>query len=364
MRAMTSAPVALATSPLVSPPSGRIRIGFPAFIRRRPRTLQVLVAGRRRDVLRLMGDVRRAPGRRVRVVGACLSPNADPSGFDVPVTCGFDTIAAAVRGRAVDAVIVVPGKGLRGARLGQLRCDLERSGTALFVLPGLVDVMDSRMRLTAIGSVPLLHVRPGQHAPAGRVMKEVWERSAALLALVALLPLLAVLVALIRLDSPGPAVFRQVRVGRDGRPFIMYKLRTMTRSAEAEVASLRARNEAGGVLFKIRRDPRVTTLGAVLRRFSLDELPQFVNVVRGQMALVGPRPALVSEVAGYDDVTARRLSVKPGLTGLWQVSGRADLTWHEAVRLDLMYVDNWSLLLDVRIALRTFRAIVVHRGAY
>lgn len=335
-----------------------------AAARGRTRTLRVLVVGRRGDVLRVVGDVRRAPGQRANVVGACLPRNADPAGFDLPVRCGFDDVAEAVRGQAADAVIVVPGKGMRGDRLRQLRCDLARSGTPLFLSPGLADVIPTRIRLSAIGTAPLLHVRDGQDASLSRLGKEVWERTAAALALLVVLPLLAVLVVMIRCESSGPALFRQVRVGRDGRVFTMYKLRTMTLSAEAELLGLRERNEAGGVLFKIRRDPRVTRLGIVLRRYSLDELPQLINVVRGQMALVGPRPALVGEVAEYDEVTARRLLVKPGLTGLWQVSGRSDLTWPEAVRLDLMYVDNWSLALDLRITLRTFRAVVGHQGAY
>jgi exopolysaccharide biosynthesis polyprenyl glycosylphosphotransferase len=330
----------------------------------RTRTLRVFVVGRRPDVLRVVGDLRRAPGHSAHVVGACLPRKADPAGFDVPVRCGFDDVAEAARRQDADAVIVVPGKGMGAARLRQLREDLSHSGTALFVSPALADVIPDRMHLSAIGTAPLLHVRPGHDAPVSRLGKEIWERSAALVALVVALPLLAVLMVMIRRESPGPALFRQVRVGRDGRVFTMYKLRTMIPSADAALAGLRERNEAGGVLFKIRKDPRVTSLGSVLRRYSLDELPQLANVVLGQMALVGPRPALVSEVACYDEATARRLQVKPGLTGLWQVSGRSDLTWPEAVRLDLMYVDNWSLSLDLRIAVRTFRTVVAHQGAY
>jgi lipopolysaccharide/colanic/teichoic acid biosynthesis glycosyltransferase len=180
--------------------------------------------------------------------------------------------------------------------------------------------------------------------------------------LLVLAPLLAILAVWIRLDSPGPVLYRQTRVGRHGRPFTMLKLRTMHTGAETVRDVLE--NDVDAVLFKARRDPRVTRIGRVLRRYSLDELPQLVNVLRGEMALVGPRPALPAEVAAYDDDPLRRLVVRPGLTGLWQVSGRSDLSWTESVRLDLDYVDNWSLRRDVAIVGRTVQAVLSHRGAY
>jgi lipopolysaccharide/colanic/teichoic acid biosynthesis glycosyltransferase len=197
-----------------------------------------------------------------------------------------------------------------------------------------------------------------------RRLKVGWERTAAALLLLLLSPLLLVLLVAIRLDSAGPAVFRQVRVGRGGQHFTMYKLRTMTAGADASLAELRAGNEADGPLFKLRADPRITRLGRSLRRYSLDELPQLWNVVRGEMALVGPRPALPEEVATYDQLAARRLVVRPGVTGLWQVSGRSDLPWHTAVGLDARYVERWSLALDLTILVRTFRAVWSHSGAY
>jgi lipopolysaccharide/colanic/teichoic acid biosynthesis glycosyltransferase len=206
-----------------------------------------------------------------------------------------------------------------------------------------------------------------QHWPAEpweRVVKASWERAAAALALVLLLPLLLVLVVAVRLDSGGPALFRQPRVGRGGRTFTLYKLRTMTVDAGERLAVLRPANEADGPLFKLRADPRITRIGGVLRKYSLDELPQLWNVLRGEMALIGPRPALPDEVSTYDEIAARRLAVKPGLTGLWQVSGRSDLPWHVAVRLDVHYVESWSLGLDLAILARTPRAVLGHRGAY
>ena len=182
--------------------------------------------------------------------------------------------------------------------------------------------------------------------------------------LLVLAPVLLGLALLVRLDSPGPVVFRQQRIGRDGREFTMLKFRTMHAGPEPAGTLLAHGNDADGVLFKLRSDPRITRVGRLLRRYSLDELPQLVNVVVGQMSLVGPRPALPGEVDRYDDDPRRRLVVKPGLTGLWQVSGRSDLPWDEAVRLDLLYVDNWSLTLDLAILARTAGAVLGHRGAY
>jgi lipopolysaccharide/colanic/teichoic acid biosynthesis glycosyltransferase len=177
-------------------------------------------------------------------------------------------------------------------------------------------------------------------------------------------PLLLLLIAAVRLDSKGPGFFVQTRVGKDGRLFRMVKLRTMYADAEAMKQALLSDNESDGVLFKIRRDPRVTRVGYWLRRSSLDELPQLLNVLLGQMSMVGPRPALPSEVAAYDGLARRRLAVKPGITGLWQVSGRSDLSWDESIRLDLHYADNWRLVDDLGIAVRTVSAVTQARGAY
>ncbi len=206
--------------------------------------------------------------------------------------------------------------------------------------------------------------RPTPHRRMSRAVKHTWERTFAGLALLALAPLLLALGALVRLSSPGPALYRQRRVGHEGVPFTMLKLRTMTTDADARRVGLLSSDEASGPLFKIRDDPRVTPVGRLLRRYSLDELPQLVNVLRGDMALVGPRPPLPSETEQYDAVARRRLAVRPGLTGLWQVSGRSDLSWEESIRLDLRYVEGWSLGLDLRILLRTVPAVLGHRGAY
>lgn len=272
-----------------------------------------------------------------------------------------DSVIAAVARTGADTVVVVPP--VPPAELRRLGWHLAETGTGLCVATPLDDVTPARTALASAGPTRLLEVRPAGH-PVARVLKHCGERSVAAVLLLAAAPVLLALMLAIRLDSPGPAIFRQQRVGRDGRLFTMLKLRTMCAHAEQTKADLAEANEADGVLFKVRNDPRITRIGAFLRRFSLDELPQLVNVVRGDMALVGPRPALPDEVARYDVDPRRRLAVRPGLTGLWQVSGRSDLSWEESVRLDVAYVDNWTLGLDLSILRRTFRAVLGQRGAY
>jgi lipopolysaccharide/colanic/teichoic acid biosynthesis glycosyltransferase len=195
-------------------------------------------------------------------------------------------------------------------------------------------------------------------------VKSLLERPLAALMLLLLAPFLIGLMLVIRRDSPGPAIYRQQRVGRDGRLFTMYKFRTMSDGAHQQVEDLVEQNESDAVLFKVRQDPRITRIGAFLRKYSIDEVPQLMNVVLGHMSLVGPRPALQNEVMQYCQDARRRLVVRPGLTGLWQVSGRSDLSWDDTVRLDVKYVDNWSLRLDLAILVRTVQAVLTHRGAY
>lgn len=205
---------------------------------------------------------------------------------------------------------------------------------------------------------------PAPEAGVATLLKSVTDRLGAALLIVLLAPVFVAVALAVRMDSPGPAVHRQTRIGRDGKPFTMAKFRTMVVDAERLRHQLTGTNEQDGRMFKIRRDPRITRVGRVLRRSSLDELPQLFNVVRGHMSLVGPRPPLPDEAAGYDEVERRRLAVKPGLTGLWQVSGRSDLSWDETVALDLRYVDNWSPSGDLEVLCRTVGAVVAGRGAY
>lgn len=328
------------------------------------RPVRVVVAGHRGAVAATLAELGRTARNRFEVGAVCLPHEGHEQDLGVPTAAGFDHVAELAQQRSARAVIVLPCPHFDPATLRRLRWSLAESGVQLFVASGLHDVAGSHASVSYAGTVRLVHVRPSQLRGGRRTVEECCERVAAALALVLLAPLFLVLALAIRHESAGPAIFRQVRVGRDGQRFTMFKFRTMTGDAEERGRDLVDLNDADGVLFKLRTDPRVTHLGRVLRTYSLDELPQLWNVVRGQMSLVGPRPALPAEVSRYDADTWRRLAVKPGLTGLWQVSGRSDLSWAEAVRLDLRYVDNWSITQDLLILCRTFRAVVNHRGAY
>lgn len=275
-----------------------------------------------------------------------------------------DAVLGAAGEHAAELVLVVPGPLLSGARMRSLAWALHESGLPMAVLPGIAEVAPRRIRLSVAGGLAVLHIAPPLRRGAQVALKSALDRTGAAVGLALLAPLFAVLAVAIRATSPGPVFHRQQRLGRDRTPFTMWKFRTMVADAEALRAELAAVNEHEGPLFKIRKDPRVTRLGRLLRRTSVDELPQLINVLRGEMSLVGPRPPLPEEAARYDEVEVRRLAVKPGMTGLWQVSGRSDLSWDETLALDLQYVENWSLTADVDVMARTLRAVVDGRGAY
>ncbi|MGP3947223.1 sugar transferase [Streptomyces sp. 7N604] len=282
---------------------------------------------------------------------------ATPNEDWVPVLAATEQLGA-------ELVLVAPGPRLSGERLRRLSWALHDAGLPLAVSPGLTDVALRRIQAATVAGLSLLHVAPPVRRGLHLVAKSALDRAGAALGLLLLAPLYGLLALAIRLDSAGPALHRQTRIGQDGTPFTMWKFRTMVVDAEQRRVELISANEQDGPLFKMRRDPRVTRIGRWLRRSSLDELPQLVNVLRGDMSLVGPRPPLPEEVAQYDEVAARRLTVKPGLTGLWQVSGRSELSWDETVALDLRYADNWSIGEDLDVIARTFRAVVDGRGAY
>jgi exopolysaccharide biosynthesis polyprenyl glycosylphosphotransferase len=303
----------------------------------------------------------------MQVVGACLSSGdgARLVGLGVPLLGGLEDVVQAVRVCGADTVAVAAGASVSPARLRRLSWQLEGTDTDLVVAPGLMEVAGPRLHIRPMTGLPLLHVEEPEFAGTRRVVKGVVDRLLATLVFLLVLPLLAVIWAAVRLSSPGPAIFKQVRTGRDGKEFTLLKFRSMYIDAERRRAELEHRNErAEGLLFKIKNDPRVTPVGRFLRRLSLDELPQLINVIQGKMSLVGPRPPLPEEVALYQDDVRRRLLVKPGLTGLWQISGRSDLDWDESVRLDLRYVENWSFTLDLMILWKTMSAVVRGRGAY
>ena len=303
----------------------------------------------------------------MRIVGSCVPDgggSADLTTLGVPVLGGFDDVDFALRATSADTVAVLPCPEMDGPALRMLSWSLAKSGTDLLVAPALIDVAGPRIAIRPVCGLPLLHVDEPQLAGGRRVAKALLDRVAALIALSLLAPLMVAIALAIRLSSPGPAIFRQTRTGWQGREFAMWKFRTMVRNAEALRSSVDKLNRhATGELFKMTVDPRITRLGRWLRRTSLDELPQLVNVLRGQMSLVGPRPLPVTDRL-YDGDARRRLLVKPGLTGLWQISGRSDLDWEESIRLDLRYVEQWSLALDALIIWKTVFAVVKGRGAY
>jgi len=327
--------------------------------------LNVVAVGHEPAVAGLITELRRDHYHGFSVVASCL---ASPSGLDevagVPVYGGLDDVSAAVRAFRAETVAVLACPEMDGVRLRGLAWDLEKTGTGLCVSPALLDVAGPRTTIRPTAGLTLLHVDHPQLGGIRLAIKDLFDRTVAAAALILLSPLLIVLATLIWLHDRGPVLFTQVRVGRDGRVFRIYKFRTMVVDAEQHRTQLLARNDLDGILFKLRRDPRVTGLGVHLRRWSVDELPQLLNVVLGDMSLVGPRPALPDEAEKYAEHVRRRLVVRPGLTGLWQVNGRSDLSWEESVRLDLRYVENWSFALDLQILWKTFSVLLRGSGAY
>jgi exopolysaccharide biosynthesis polyprenyl glycosylphosphotransferase len=263
-----------------------------------------------------------------------------------------------------DTVLVARGGYSSSSDLRQIAWDLGGSDIDLVVVPSLTDIAGPRIHMRPVAGLPLLHIEGPQADEAGGLDKRIFDIVGALVALVITAPLMIAVAAAIWLEDRGPIIYRQLRIGRDGRAFDCFKFRSMFVEAEFFEADLRDGANHNGALFKLELDPRVTKVGKFIRSYSLDELPQLFNVIRGEMSLVGPRPQQLWEVETYTDSAKRRLLVRPGMTGLWQVSGRSSLTWDEAVRLDLYYVDNWSMVTDLVIMSKTVRAVLSSTGAY
>jgi len=328
-------------------------------------THNVVAVGHELAVADLVTELGRDKYHGLVVVGACVArPGECDEVAGVPVYGGLDDITAAVKAFDADTVAVTACPEMNAIRLRSLAWDLEKTGTDLCVSPALLDVAGPRTTIRPTAGLTLLHVDHPQLSGFRLVLKGLFDRCAAAAALIMLAPVMSVLAVAIWLNDRGPALFTQLRVGKDGHPFRIYKFRTMVVDAEQRKQELLASNDSDGVLFKLRKDPRVTAVGAHLRRWSLDELPQLFNIFLGHMSLVGPRPALPDEADKYAEHVRRRLVVKPGLTGLWQVSGRSDLSWEESVRLDLRYVENWSFALDLQIMWKTISVLLRRSGAY
>ena len=274
-------------------------------------------------------------------------------------------IRHAIAASQADTVALTSAGELGPEGIRDLSWQLEKLGVDLVVSPGIVDVAGPRLTVRPVADLPLIHVDKPQYQGAKRFQKRAFDVCFSLLALLAASPVMIVAAVAVKVTSRGPVFYRAERIGQDSVPFRMIKFRTMVDDADRRLAEVADLNDSvGGVLFKIRTDPRVTRVGRLLRRYSIDELPQFINVLLGEMSVVGPRPPLRREVETYDHRVRRRLLVRPGITGLWQVSGRSDLSWEDSVRLDLSYVENWSMLSDLAIAAKTVTAVCRSSGAY
>ena len=330
--------------------------------------LPVLAAGHTETVHDLIMRTRQTPHLGWRVEAVCTVDGRAGGGGNriagVPVIGQLADLAQHVRRGGYRIVGVTADAYWTPRRLQQLAWDLEGSKAEMVVAPVLMEVAGPRVHVSGVLGMPLLRVSAPVFTGVRRVIKEIFDRVAAALLLLGLLPALLVFGTMVKLNSRGPVFYRQRRIGKDGKPFTMIKFRTMVVGADAKRITLRLTNDGAGPLFKMRSDPRVTRVGAFLRRYSVDELPQLLNVAAGTMSLVGPRPPLPEETMNYGPDVRRRLLVKPGMTGLWQVSGRSDLTWEESVRLDLRYVEDWSLAMDALILWKTVRAVFSGDGAY
>ncbi|RNL53237.1 sugar transferase [Arthrobacter oryzae] len=330
---------------------------------------KVIVIGNPSDVEYVVNQISGNPCVGYQVSGVALSTLLEsmelkPPWYRIPVLSTLADVSRMVAVTGADAVIVagqVPG-GSKYIR--ELGWRLEETGTELVLASTLTNVAGPRIHWRQVEGLPLVHVELPQYAGGKHVLKRAVDILVSAMALLVLSPLMLALAVIVKRDSAGPVIFRQERVGRNGVPFHMLKFRSMAQNAEEDLESLLARNEGSGPLFKIRNDPRVTACGRWMRKYSLDELPQFWNVLVGEMSLVGPRPPLHQEVQEYEHFTNRRLLIKPGITGLWQINGRSNLPWEESIRLDLYYVENWSLTGDLMIMWRTFRAMRSPVGAF
>jgi exopolysaccharide biosynthesis polyprenyl glycosylphosphotransferase len=323
-----------------------------------------LIAGCNEEARTLARTLRRRPWMGFEVCGFVDVGHTGQDTIDgLPVMGSIDGIQAIVREHGIGS-IVVAGSAVGAGTLQQLDTALVDTQVTVRVSPGLPNLGASRVIVEPVDGMALFSLRRQRFSRRQRVLKRALDVTIASGLLVVSLPAMAVVALLVKVTSPGPVLFRQRRVGAGGRTFTIYKFRTMVDGAERQLSALQAHNEADGILFKMRRDPRVTPVGRLLRRCAADELPQLINVLMGEMSMVGPRPALPEETARYDERWRDRLRVKPGLTGLWQVNGRHDLGFDDYVRYDLFYVTNWSLTLDLYILAKTVPALLTTRGSY
>jgi exopolysaccharide biosynthesis polyprenyl glycosylphosphotransferase len=328
-----------------------------------------LLVGHRNAVAALDQQVADEAYHGYRVIGCCLpagQQNFIADAFNgLPVLGGLEEVAQVVEQYEVDTVAVLPCPEFDGPVLRRLGWDLEKTQAELLLAPAITDIVGTRVSIRPVNGLPLLHMERPELTGVRRLAKSAFDRIAAGLVLLLFAPVLLAAALAVGLGSPGPVFFRQERIGRGSETFTMLKFRSMVDGADRMHEQLAGTdNDGNGVLYKSKHDPRVTRVGKVLRRYSLDELPQLFNVLGGDMSLVGPRPPLAAEVDRYGHDMRRRFLVKPGLTGLWQVSGRSDLSWDDSVRIDVRYVENWSFTFDLMILWKTLGAVRRGSGAY
>lgn len=322
----------------------------------------VVLVGSAASVEHIARELARFPEEGYRVVGACV-PSMEIGSLlprtGVPVLGRIADAVAALRSTGADTVVVTSSDDLGAQAVRELSWELEGGREHLIVAPSLTDVNGPRIHTRPVAGLPLIHVEMPRYEGSTLFAKRAFDVIGSTVLIAALSPVLIVLALAVKLTSPGPVLYRQERIGLNGRPFDMLKFRSMRVNADDELAALLAQQGSSDKpLFKVTNDPRVTSIGHVLRKHSLDEFPQLFNVFLGSMSLVGPRPQREGEVALYDDAAHRRLLLKPGMSGLWQVSGRSALSWEDAIRLDLYYVENWSITADLAILWKTVRAVL------
>ena len=347
---------------------GALRAATRHYVRRRQRqgelVQQAVILGTDDDARELARTLNEVPDSSYRVVGFLDDEVANGAQVgELPVLGGTGDVLATAHEHGIGVVIVSPS-GVAPGTLRDVTIALEGEDVDLAVAPSLFQVVTRRMTIETVGNTPLLHVDQIRLRRGKAALKRTLDLAAASTLLLLTSPIMVVAAVAVWADREGKVLFRQQRIGREGRPFTMLKFRTMVADAEDLRAELEAHNEADGPMFKLTSDPRITRVGGHLRRWSIDELPQLINVLRGDMSMVGPRPPLSDEVAEYDDWHLRRLRVRPGITGVWQVSGRSEVGFDEAVRMDLFYIENWSLGYDLFLLWRTVGAVLSRRGAW
>ncbi|MGN6445484.1 sugar transferase [Amnibacterium sp.] len=328
--------------------------------------IRVLLVGAPSSVDHLYEEFTRRKYLGFEIVGACLPKRTEDGAVDLPVERlgSFEDVGVIARRQAVHAVALAGSEELPPEAVRRIGWRLESTGVDLMVAPAITEVAGTRIHTRPVGGMPLMYVDSPSYEGGKKTAKSVLDFGLAWLAVIVASPLMLATAIGVKLTSPGPVLFRQQRIGLNGKAFDVYKFRSMRMGADAELAALlKEQGTDGKPLFKVDNDPRITRFGTFIRKYSLDELPQFFNVIKGDMSIVGPRPQRAEEVALYDNAAGRRLLVKPGITGLWQVSGRSDLSWEDTVRLDLYYAENWSLFDDFVILLWTVKTVLQSRGA-